>query len=396
MILKKHKKIDFIRTFVADNQRRENKKLHTDLYHTIALMQTPLVGDKTARTLIAHCGSAKKVFETSKKDLSQIPSIGLTIANSVKKFDGWNATDAEMIFIEKQSVKPAIYHENSYPARLKHFDDSPTILYKKGDWDANLQERIVGIIGTRKPSIYGRDFTEKLVEELQNYNVTIASGLAYGIDVTAHRAALEHNIPTVGVLAHGLNRIYPPAHLKTAERMWQEGGALLTELPSYTPPDRENFPRRNRIVAGLCDALVVAETAQRGGSMITATIAQAYYKDVFALPGRTTDAASAGCNYLIKKQQASLIENAEDLANIMSWEPINAVKQAAQIALFQELNPEEQTILTILRESGNKSLDIDVLTFKAQIPASRLAAILLSMEFNGSIQSLPGKRYAVR
>ncbi len=371
--------------------------MHTDLYHTIALLQTPLVGDKTARTLIAHCGSAKKVFAATKKELSQIPGIGIGVADSIKKFDGWNTTDAELLFIEKHKIDATIYHESKYPNRLKHYDDLPTILYQKGDWNANKEDRIVGIIGTRKPTIYGRDFTEKLVEDLEPYKVTIISGLAYGIDVTAHRASLERNIPTVGVLAHGLGRIYPPAHLKTAERMWQEGGALLTELPSYTPPDRENFPRRNRIVAGLCDALVVAETAQRGGSMITATIAQSYHKDVFALPGRSIDTASAGCNFLIKNQQASLIEKVDDLVNMMSWEPINStVKQAAQTALFLELNPEEQAILNILREADNKSLDIDSLTFKAQIPASRLASILLSMEFNGAIQSLPGKRYAAR
>lgn len=374
----------------------EKSTFHPDLYYTIALLQTPSVGDKTARTLIAHCGSAKAVFETSKKDLAKINTIGAVTSQHINAFEGWKQTDAEMLFLEKHDITPFLYHETNYPSRLKYFDDSPTILYQKGTWNANKQARIVGIIGTRKPTSYGVELTERLVEALKPYNVTVISGLAYGIDIAAHRSAVSQNIPTVGVLAHGLSRIYPPEHRRTAEKMYEQDGALLTEFPSYVAPDRENFPRRNRIVAGLCDGLVVVETARKGGSMITATIANGYNKDVCALPGRAGDPFSAGCNFLIKSHQAALIENVEDLAYTLGWDVAAKANHAPQPELFVELDDDERRVLAELRLGTNNLLAVDELAFKTQLPLSRLAAVLLGMEFRGIIQSLPGKRYAIR
>jgi DNA processing protein len=368
--------------------------LNPDLYHTIALLRVEKVGDITARELIAHCGSAEAVFAASKKELLAVPNIGATIAENVKNFTDWKRIDAEMQFLERNDITATLYHEKAYPQRLTHFSDSPTILYRKGDWDANKQERIVGIIGTRKPTNYGTAFTEKLVAALKPYNVTIISGLAYGIDGVAHRSALEHSIPTVGVLAHGLQKLYPPAHEKMSQRMWQESGALLTEFPSGTEPDRENFPRRNRIVAGLCDCLVVAETATKGGSMITANIANEYNKDVFALPGRVGEGASGGCNLLIKSHKAALLESIDDLVYVMRWnEAAQQPTKTVQAQLFLELTGDDKIIADALADRAEHA--IDALAYRTAIPMSRLSGLLLSLEFSGLVRSLPGKRYAL-
>jgi DNA processing protein len=368
--------------------------LTTELYNTIALLRIEKVGDITARELIAHCGSAEAVFRASRQELLKIPNIGATIAENVKKFDDWKRIDAEMQFLDKNDISASLYHEKNYPQRLIHFADSPTIVYRKGDWDANKQQRIVGIIGTRKPTHYGIAFTEKLVAALQAYNVTVISGLAYGIDGVAHRSALENKVPTVGVLAHGLQKVYPPAHEKMAQRMWQEGGALLTEFPSGTEPDRENFPRRNRIVAGLCDCLVVAETAYKGGSMITANIANEYNKDVFALPGRVNEGISGGCNLLIKSHKAALLESIDDLVYVMRWnESAQKPTKNIQSQLFLELSGDDKIIADALADRAEHA--IDALAHRTAIPMSRLSALLLSLEFSGLVRSLPGKRYAL-
>ena len=365
-----------------------------ELYYTIALLRIEKVGDITARELIAQFGGAAAVFRASVKDILKTPNVGAVIAENIKKFDDWARIDAEMLFLERHNITATLYHEKQYPQRLVYYNDAPTILYQRGDWNANATNRIVGIIGTRKPTQYGINFTEKLVAALQPYNITVISGLAYGIDGVAHRASLEQKMPTVGVLAHGLQKIYPPAHEKMAQRMWQEGGALLTEFPSGTEADRENFPRRNRIVAGLCDCLVVTETAHKGGSMITANIANEYNKDVFALPGRVNEGISGGCNSLIKRHKAALLESVEDLVYVMRWhETANQPTKNVQSQLFLELTGDDKIIVDALRE--HTELPIDALAYRTGIVVSRLSALLLGLEFSGLVRSMPGKRYAL-
>ena len=370
---------------------------NTDLLHTIALLRVANVGDVNAKTLIGHCGSAEAVFRSSKATLLKIPSIGEAIATAIMEFKNFSFAEAELNFMAKHNIDAFIYYETEYPTRLKAFIDAPTILFRKGNWDANAQHRNVAIVGTRVPTDYGIAFTEKLCADLKPYNVSIVSGLAYGIDVTAHRASIANNIPTAGVLAHGLDRIYPASNRSVAERMVmaENGGALLTEFPTDTAPERENFPQRNRIVAALSDVVVVVETARKGGSMITANIANQYSRDVFALPGKTTDANSVGCNLLIKTHRAALLESAADIAYIMGWE-LNEkknAKKAVQARLFLENLPAEEA--AIAHVLGIEPTMIDTLVQKTNIPLHRIATLLLTMELNGIIRSLPGSRYSL-
>ncbi|MCB0580885.1 MAG: DNA-processing protein DprA, partial [Phaeodactylibacter sp.] len=252
-------------------------------------------------------------------------------------------------------------------------------------------ERIVAIVGTRRPSVHGIHTCEELVEGLKPYGVVLISGLAYGIDITAHRKCLALDIPTVGVLGHGLRRIYPAQHQAVARAMAQSGG-LLSEYPSYTMPDREHFPMRNRIIAGLCDALIVVETRKKGGSMISAHMANDYNKDVFAVPGRIKDSCSEGCNHLIKCHKAALIEQAADIAYVMRWDEPQAQK-AIQKQLFVELTESEKIVVDLL--SQYEAVGIDQLTGTLQVANSQMAGLLLELEFKGVIRALPGKRYVL-
>jgi DNA processing protein len=278
--------------------------------------------------------------------------------------------------------------DKTYPKRLSHYPDAPLLVYYKGNADLE-HPRIVGIVGTRKPTDRGKAICEEIVEGLKDYGALIISGLAYGIDVAAHKKALELGMPTIGCLGHGLQMVYPSTHRKVAAGMTGHGG-LLTEFSSNQKPDAPHFPMRNRVIAGMCDALIVVETARRGGSMITAEFANAYNKDVFAVPGRVKDAQSQGCNLLIKSHRAQLLDTPEDIAYIMRWEKEHA-KHPAQRQLFVELNPQEQSIVDCLR--GKESEGIDALSYGTGFSQSQLANLLLGLEFNGVLKSLPGKRY---
>jgi len=291
--------------------------------------------------------------------------------------------------MQKEGIQYTFFMDEDYPTRLKHFADAPLLLFTLGNVDLN-PERTVSIVGTRKPTLYGKTVTEEIIETLAPYDVSIISGLAYGIDITAHRQCLKLDIPTIGVMGSGMGNIYPDAHHHVAQKMMARGG-IITEFSYDTGPDAVNFPMRNRIVAGLCDVLVVIESGVKGGSMISAALANDYNKDVAAIPGRKIDKSSAGCNHLIKNQQAHLIESGEDLIHLMSWDR-KTKQQTYQADLFTEMDEHEKKIYSLIVDCGEK--DIDTLAFESKSTPGELAAILLNLEFKGAIKSLPGKKYA--
>lgn len=369
--------------------------LSEELIYQLGLTLLNGIGDINAKSLLAFCGSAQEVFRQKSSKLLKIPGIGETLAKTISSgLPVLKRAEEEIRFIEKYRIRPLFFTDKDYPARLKNCSDSPVLLYYKGNADLNC-EKIVGIVGTRKPSDYGKQMTRELVEGLSRSGALILSGLAYGVDVLAHRAALDHGLETVGVLGHGLDRIYPQAHDRTARRMIGQGG-LLTDFMSGTNPDAVNFPKRNRIVAGLCDALVVVESKRTGGSLITATIANSYNKDVFAFPGRAGEGLSEGCNGLIKRNRAALIENAADLLYAMQWQENNPSAEPAavknkQVPLPLNLSAEEKTIVNLFGEK--KSIHLDEICQATQLPVSRASAHLLQLEFSNLIKSRPGKLY---
>ncbi|WP_183562652.1 DNA-processing protein DprA [Mucilaginibacter sp. SP1R1] len=362
------------------------------LHHKIALSFVKNLGPSLAKSLLAYLGSAEDIFRSSPTKMLKIPGVG------DKRIAQWDFDDAlkkaerELIFIEKQGVEPIFYTDGKYPKRLKNCGDSPILLYAKGKMELN-PPHIISIVGTRNATDYGRQLCRQLVEELQQYNVLIVSGLALGIDVAAHKECLRLNMPTVGVLGHGLDRLYPSQNRATADRMLENGG-LLTEYPSGTVPDRENFPQRNRIVAGIADATVVIEAGIKGGALITAEIANSYNKDVFAFPGRLGDDFSEGCNFLIRNNKAALLTCMADLAFSLGWEKTDHAKPVEQFVLPLDLSVDERLIFDILLQH-KVPLAIDDLTIKANMPMSALAMNLLNMEMQGYIRSLPGKTYKI-
>lgn len=354
----------------------------------IALTMIPGIGPVISKRLVLHCGSAEAVFREKRKLLETIPGIGLITAKLLANKECHKRAEEELSRIEKSGIKMLYFTEAGYPSRLKHCYDSPPLLYYKGTADLNAN-RIVAVIGTREITDYGTQLCEKLIADLAAYGVLIVSGLAYGVDICAHRAALANNVDTVGVLGHGLDLIYPRSHTAVAKKMREHGG-LLTDFPCGTNPDRENFPQRNRIVAGLSDAIVVIESGARGGSMITAEFASNYNRDVFAFPGRIGDAASAGCHQLIKRNKAALIESAEDVAYCMGWEKPKGDAQFTQTTL-QTFTGDEEKIVACMRGMGN--VHIDEICLMSGLPAGKTSALLLQLEFAGAIKSLPGKMF---
>ena len=357
-----------------------------DLLYQIALTLVPNIGDVRAKALLEVFGDASSVFKAPKKQLENIEGIGTIAANSVKHFNDFKICEEEIAFIEKNKITPLFIKDENYPQRLLNCYDSPTLLYYKGNADLNTQ-KIISIVGTRNNSDYGKATCENLIKELAEENVLIISGLAFGIDTIAHKASLKNNLKTVGVMAHGLDKIYPAQNKSLAKEMLSHGG-LLTDFMSGTNPDRQNFPSRNRIVAGSCDALIVIESSVKGGSLITAEIANGYNKDVFAIPGRVNDLRSEGCNYLIRSNKSLLITCADDLLHIMNWK--EAPKKAKQQReLFIELTPEEKIITDILAQQD--SIQIDQLYFKSGLSSSAVANALLMLEMQGVVSSHPGK-----
>lgn len=362
----------------------------SELIYQIGLTQIAGVGDITAKQLIAYCGSAKAVFEEKKSALQKIPSIGSITAESIIKQNVLARAEKEALFIEKNNINPLFYLSDDYPKKLKHCADSPIVLYLKGNTDFNSQ-KIVGVVGTRNMTSYGQKMTEQLVAELTEHNVIVVSGLAYGIDVTAHKAALNNKLKTYAVVAHGLDTLYPATHKNTLQKMLENEGGCITEFMSETTPDKENFPKRNRIVAGMCDCVVVVEAGIKGGALITAELANGYNRDVFAFPGNVGETYSAGCNQLIKINKAALLQSAKDIEYIMGWEKQEAKPKTIQKNLFIELTEIEQKIIDAI--GSENFVDIDMLCNKVEMSMSKISPLLLNLEFNGILKQLPGKRY---
>ena len=361
----------------------------SELVYRIALTQVPQIGTVQARILVEKFGSASAIFEAKRSSLEQTEGIGSVRAAQIRGFRDFSIAETEAAFLEKYRIQALFLTDQEYPSRLLHCYDPPTLLFYKGSANLNA-DRTLAIIGTRNNSEYGKQLTEKLVAELQPYHITIISGLAFGIDAIAHRQALVQQLPTVGVLAHGLDHIYPLQHQPLARQMVKEGGGLLSEFCSYEGPDKHHFPVRNRIVAGLSDAVVVVESGTKGGSMVTAELALGYNKEVFCFPGRTTDTGSAGCNRLIREQKAQLITRTADLVDAMGWNNSkNNSPQPKQLPLH--LSASETALLSLLQQK--EITHLEELLAAGTISSGETAAALLSLEMQGLVKALPGKQF---
>jgi len=361
----------------------------SELYFTLALLQVEGVGDIVAKKLINHCGSAEKVFDTKKNRLLSIDGIGEILLKNLSDKSVFKLAQQEIDFVEQEKIAFHSFLDEKYPERLKHCIDGPPIIFSSGNIDLQAK-RIISIVGTRKITSYGTEFCKKLIEDLAPLNPVIVSGFAYGVDIMAHQVAMEHNLQTIGVLAHGLNQVYPKTHKKYISKMEQNGG-FLTEFWSTSNPEKENFVKRNRIVAGMSEATFFIESADRGGSLITATLANDYNRDVFAVPGRITDKYSQGCNNLIKTQRAHLLSSAADLVYILNWELENKKTKTIQKQLFVSLENEEQKVYDYLVQKGKELMDI--IALECEFPIYQLSSILLNMELKGVVRPLPGKLF---
>jgi len=356
----------------------------------IALTKIKGIGPKLSRSLLSHLGSVDAIFEAPKKTLQLIPGVGTVLANEIHSKQPLLDAEKELTFIEKHRIETCWIEDNSYPRRLANCEDAPLILYYKGSESLN-PSKVISIVGTRKATAYGRKICENLIQDLRHLDVQIVSGLAYGIDVHAHATALKHQIPTLGILGHGLDRIYPYAHRDIASKMITCGG-LITEFPSGTNPDRQNFPMRNRIIAGMADVTIVIEAASSGGALITAEIANSYNRDVCAVPGGVDQEFSAGCNYLIKTNRAHLIRNAEDLFYLMNWEFEHPKPTTHQLSLHApSLTKDQQKVFQYIQERDQAT--VDEIALYCDWPQSKLAMLLLEMEMDNLLVSLPGKLY---
>jgi DNA processing protein len=360
------------------------------LRYKIGIGMIPKIGPVLTRRLVAYCGSVEGVFKEKQNHLVKIPGIGERLGDLIISYKNLEAADKEIDFIDRHKIKAVFYLDPGYPERLKHCEDAPIVLYVKGNTDFD-RNKVVSIVGTRNPTDYGRSMTKELVERLAaaHPDVLVVSGLAYGIDICAHKASLKNNLETVGVLGHGLSVLYPAVHREVAKQMIEKG-ALVTEFRHDEKPESPNFVKRNRIIAGLSDATIVMESGEEGGALITADIANSYNRDVFAFPGRVNDRYSVGCNRLIKCNRAALIERLEDLEYLMGWQKSDKGR-ALQKELFVELTEDEKTLTELIR--ADNAATIDILAIRSNLPVSKVSALLLGLEFKGLVRCLPGKVY---
>lgn len=370
-----------------------NSKPDTDLenlrYH-LALSQAPKVGPSVFKAILAYSGSAKAFFNLSKGKASKIPRVGEKLLEIQKQAESHLKNADELIALcDKKGYRILTSTDPGFPSRLKSLEDGPVILFTQGKGDLNF-ERSVGIVGTRSATPYGKSITRKIVEDLLPYQPVIASGLAYGIDIEAHRAALQVGLPTIAVMGSPLSQIYPAAHKKTAEQL-QENGILMSEYAPGSTMVPGNFPARNRIIAGLSDALIVVEAAEKGGALITAEIAFSYNKEVFAVPGNLQSPFSEGCNQMIKKMKASIYTGPGDIAEALFWTKPGEEKPKKPTLDLSNRDEEEILILKLLQEKGES--EIDQISYQTEIPLGMLSSKLLSLEFEGIVKSLPGKKF---
>jgi len=357
----------------------------------------PNIGAVHAKILLQHF-NADEIFKVKTAHLEKLEGIGSIRAESIRDFRDFSRAEAEIRFIEKNKIRALFLSDPYYPKRLLNCYDPPTLLFYKGEADLNTS-KVLAIVGTRNYTDYGKKITEKIIAGLSEQEILVISGLAYGIDAIAHKAALKNQLTTVGVVGHGLDTVYPPDHIHLVKDMLAEGGGILTQFISRTKPDKHNFPIRNRIVAGLSDATLVVETGIKGGSMITAEMANGYNRDVFAVPGRVNDHKSEGCNHLIKTNKAMLLTDAKQLLEIMGWEnkksypEVSGANSRFQRELFIELTPDERIIVDILREK--ETVHIDELNLRSGLSTSTVAAVILNLELRNVIQTKPGRLYSL-
>ncbi len=362
-----------------------------DLLYTLALQHVTNIGDITAKKLIAHCGSAEAVLKEKKQNLLKIDGIGHVILSDLFEVYHLKEAEKEIRFIKENKLKAFYFKDESYPEKLKHCIDGPILLFQSGHINLN-QQHIISIVGARKITTSGVTFCEKLIEALVPYNPIIVSGFAYGTDITAHKAAIKHNLQTIGCLAHGMHTIYPKVHKRYMADIEKNGG-FYTDFWSSDTFNKNNFLKRNRIIAGISNATIVIESAEKGGSLVTADIANSYNRDVFAVPGRTTDSQSVGCNNLIKHQKAHMLSNPLDVPYILNWQLGENEKLAIQKQLFVELSDNEKTIYSYLK--ANDKQQLDVIAINCNMPIFKVASILLTMELKSVIRPLPGKLFEV-
>ncbi|WP_281227339.1 DNA-processing protein DprA [Flavobacterium aquiphilum] len=359
-----------------------------NLFYDLALLRVEGVGDIMAKKLLAHFGTAEKVLNAKPSQLAAIDGVGAVLLKNFKDKTIFDKAKRELDFIEKNNITVLGFQDGNYPERLKHCIDGPVLLFSSGNIDLK-NRKIISIVGTRQITSYGTEFCRKLIEDLVPLDSVIVSGFAYGVDIVAHQLAMDYDLQTIGVVAHGLNQIYPKPHKKYVAKMEQNGG-FMTEFWSNANPDKENFVRRNRIVAGMSEATIVIESAEKGGSLITANMANDYNRDVFAVPGRTTDKYSQGCNNLIKTQKASVLTCAADLIYNLNWDIAKETK-AVQKQLFVTLDDDEQKIYDYLLKTGKELMDI--IALHCDFPIYRISGLLLNMELKGVIRPLPGKMF---
>ena len=361
--------------------------------YTLALTRIPGLGLMGAYNLVRTLGSASAIFQHRKELKELLPEVSDKLIKALDCPEAFHRAEEELKYAEKNQIQCITLNDAAYPSRLKECEDAPLALFYRGNAPLNAL-KVISMVGTRHATAYGEDLCQSFIRELKELrpDVLIVSGLAYGIDICAHRAALQHGFATIGVLAHGLDRIYPGAHRKTAIDMMDHGG-LLTEFMSGTNPDRQNFVKRNRIVAGMSDATIVVESAIKGGALITAELAESYHRDCFAFPGRTTDIYSAGCNEIIRNNRASLLSSAEDFVNAMGWNLTNnKTKDVIQRELFPELSEEEKKIVQVLHRNPD-GIQINTLVVETNIPINRISAILFELEMKGVVRALAGGVY---
>ena len=362
-----------------------------ELVFTLALQHVPKIGDITAKKLISHCGSVEAIFKEKRQNLLKIDGIGTIVINELFEKYHLKSAEEELRYIKDNDISYWYFTDDLYPEKLKHCIDGPILLFYSGN--INLKTKnIISVVGARKITVQGISFCEKLIETLAPYNPIIISGFAYGTDITAQKAAITNNLQTVGCLAHGLNQIYPKVHKKYVAQVENNGG-FMTDFWSNAVFDRNNFLKRNRIIAGLSEATVVIESAEKGGSLVTADIANSYNREVFAVPGRTADSQSVGCNNLIKHQKAHLLSNPLDVPYILNWDLEEDNKVSVQKKLFVELDDSEKVIYHYLKENGKQQLD--VIALNCNMPTFKIASLLLNLELKGVTRPLPGKQFEI-